>query len=126
MATRVTPATPISPFDADPAGWNDQQINDHPLAELGWEKIPPDQVEEARRIQLEKLRRFHVRGLLPEYAEDVEDLELLIEITADAERFARVCANWRSVVEHPSPILELPPGCSTFQEAGDAWFIGDD
>ena len=125
MATR-TAYEVLSPFERDPAGWTDRQINEHPLVELGWGEIPPDRVEEARLVQLEQLRRFHAEGVLPYYAEDIEDLELLIEITADSARFAEVCGNWRWVAENPPRRLELPPGCSTFREAGDSWFIGDD
>ncbi len=125
MATRTTYGVQ-SLFEQDPAGWTDRQINEHPLVELGWGEIPPDRVEEARLVQLEQLRRFHAEGVLPYYAEDTEDLELLIEITADPSRFAKVCANWRWAAENRPRRLELPPGCSTFQEAGDSWFIGDD
>ena len=123
MATRI--ARSLSPFEQDPAEWTDQQIMQHSLAELSWEQIPPSRVEEARLVQLEKLRRFHARGTLPEYAEDAEDLELLIEITADQDRFARICANWRWAVENPPGRLEMPPGCSTFQEAFKVWFRED-
>ena len=121
MATRTTDDV-LSPFERDPADWTDQQIDEHPLVELGWAEIPPDRVEEARMVHLEQLRRFHVRGILPYYAEDTEDLELLIEITADPTRFARVCANWRWTAENPSGRLELPPGCSTYLEAFKVWF----
>ena len=122
MATRTT-GDVLSPFERDPADWTDQQIDEHPLVELGWAEIPPDRVEEARLVQLEQLRRFHAAGILPYYAEDTEDLELLIEITADPTRFARVCANWRWAVENPPRRLELPPGCTTFEEAGRSWFL---
>lgn len=123
MATRTTHDL-LSPFERDPAGWTDRQIGEHPLVELGWGEIPPDRVEEARLVQLEQLRRFHAGGFLPYYAEDTEDLELLIEITADPARFARVCTNWRWAAENPPRRLELPPGCSTFQEAFEVWFTG--
>ena len=124
MATRTTYDVP-SPFERDPAGWTDRQVDEHVLVELGWAEIPPDRVEEARLVQLEQLRRFRARGVLPYYAEDTEDLDLLIEIAADSVRFARICRNWRRVVQNPSRRLELPPGFSTFEEAGDYWFIGD-
>ena len=77
---------------------------------VGRDEIPPDQVEEARLVQLEQLRRFHLRGTLPDYTEDTEDLELLIEITADRTRFAQVCDDWRWAVENPPRRLDLPPG----------------
>ena len=125
MATRTTHGVQ-SPSERDPSDWTDRQINEHPLVELGWGEIPPDRVEEARLVQLEQLRRFHAGGVLPYYAEDTEDLELLIEITADPEQFAKVFGNWRWAAENRPGRLELPPGCSTFQEAGDSWFIGDD
>lgn len=124
MATPTTSDIP-SPFEQDPAGWTDRQIDEHSLVELGWAEIPPDRIEEARLVQLEQLRRFHARGVLPHYAEDTEDLELLIEIATDPTRFVSVCTNWRRVVQNPSRRLELPPGCSTFEAAGDSWFIGD-
>ena len=124
MATR-TSRNVLSPFEQNPADWTDQQIDEHPLVDLAWEQIPLDQVEEARLIQLEQLRRFHRRGMLPEYAEDADDLELLIEITADPTRFARVCTNWRWAIENPPRRLELPPGCSTYQEAFEIWFADD-
>ena len=123
MATRTSYDIP-SPFERDPASWTDRQLDEHSLVELGWAEIPPDRVEEARLVQLEQLRRFQARGVLPYYAEDTEDLELLIEITADPTRFARVCRNWRRAVQNPPRRLELPPGCSTFDEAGDSWFTG--
>ncbi len=114
-----------SPFAHSPADWTDQEIDEHPLAQLGWEEISPDLVEEARLIQLEQLRRMHDRGVIPRYAEDIEDTELMIEILGDPSRFARVCANWRRVVEHPPSRLDLPPGCSTYQEAFEVWFADD-
>ena len=77
---------------------------------MGGDEIPPDQVEEARLVQLEQLRRFHLRGTLPDYTEDTEDLELLIEITADRTRFAQVCDDWRWAVENPPRRLDLAPG----------------
>ena len=116
----------LSPLHQDPARWTDHQIDQHPLVELGWAEIPPDQVEEARLVQLEQLRRFRTAGTLPYYAEDTEDLELLIEITTDPERFAGVCANWRRASSKPPTPIELPPGCDTFQEAGHSWFVGED
>lgn len=121
MATR-TAHDLLSPFERDPASWTGQQIDEHPLVELGWAEIPPERVEEARLVQLEQLRRLNVAGMLPDYAEDAEDLELLIEITADSTRFARVCANWRWAVENRPRRLELPPGCNTYQEAFEVWF----
>ena len=124
MATRTTHGV-LSPFERDPARWTDRQINKHPLVELGWAEIPPDRVEEARLVQLEQLRRFHAKGILPYYAEDTEDLELLIEITADPAQFTEVCANWRWAAENPPRRLELPPGCSTYQEAFKVWFSDD-
>ena len=124
MATRITGGV-LSPLERDPAGWTDREINEHPLVELGWGEIPPDRVEEARLVQLEQLRRLFAEGVLPYYAEDAEDLELLIEITGDPARFAKVCGNWRWAAENRPRPLELPPGCSTFREAGDSWFIGD-
>lgn len=116
----------VSPLERDPARWTDHQINQHPLVELGWAEIPPDQVEEARLVQLEQLHRFRTAGTLPYYAEDTEDLELLIQITDDPERFARVCANWRQASNKPPRPIELPPGCDSFEEAGHSWFVGDD
>ena len=124
MATRTTDEV-LSPSERDLTAWTDRQIDGHPLVKLGWAEIPLDQVEEARRVQLEQLRRFHAQGVLPDYAEDTEDMELLIDITADPARFARVCANWRWAAENPPRRLQLPPGCSTFEEAGHSWFLGD-
>ena len=124
MATR-TFRDALSPSEQDLANWTDRQIDEHPLVELGWHEIPPDQVEEARLIQLEQLRRFHLRGMLPDYAEDTADLEVLIEITADPARFAQVCHNWRGAVENPPRRLDLPPGCTTYQEAFKIWFADD-
>ena len=116
----------LSPLEQEPARWTDHQINQHPLVELGWAEIPPDQIEEARLVQLEQLRRFRTAGTLPYYAEDAEDLELLIEITTDPERFARVCAGWRRASNKPPTPIELPGGRETFQEAGHSWFVGDE
>ena len=124
MATRITEEV-LSPLEHDPTGWTDRQIDGHPLVELGWAEIPADQVEEARRVQLEQLRRYRVRGKLPYFAEDTEDLDLLIEITVDPERFARICSNWRGASQNPPRRLPLPPGGSTFEEAGHSWFVGN-
>lgn len=77
-------------------------------------------------MQLEQLRRFRTAGTLPDYAEDAEDLELLIEITTDPERFARVCASWRQASSKPPTPIELPPECDTFEKAGHSWFAGED
>lgn len=114
----------LSLFERDPSGWTDAQINEHPFVELGWGEIPVEQVEEVRLVQLEQLRRLQVAGILPDYAEDAEDLELLIEITADSTRFARVCANWRWALDNRPRRLELPPGCTTYEEAFKVWFAG--
>ena len=124
MVSRSTHEVP-SPLEQDPTRWTDSQVNEHPLAELGWAEIPADQVEAARLVQLEQLRRFHTAGTLPYYAEDTEDLELLIEITTDPERFARVCANWRRAAGNPPTPIDLPSGSNTFREAGHSWFVGD-
>ena len=72
MAAR-TSHSPPAPFEQNPADWTDQQIDEHPLVVLGWDEIPPDQVEEARLVQLEQLRRFHLRGTLPLYTPIMED-----------------------------------------------------
>ena len=37
MAIRTTHHDALSPFDTNLADWADQQIEDHPLADLGWE-----------------------------------------------------------------------------------------
>ena len=124
--TAKASSVPLSSLDMDPTSWSDEQINSHPLVDACWEDISNSQMEEARLVQLEQQRRFRARGRLPEYAFDMGDVDVVIEILSDPKEFARVCAYCRWDAVQPSDPVELPPGSSTFTEAGDAWFVGDD